>query len=108
MVTANTYGHPAVLANITATVEVITRGRQEFGLGAGWYEREYRAYGIPYHSVGERLRRLGEACEVIRRLWTQSVAYFYGQNNQLTETRCEPKPVQKPHPRIVIGGAASS
>jgi alkanesulfonate monooxygenase SsuD/methylene tetrahydromethanopterin reductase-like flavin-dependent oxidoreductase (luciferase family) len=108
MVTAHTYRHPAVLANITATVDVITRGRLEFGLGAGWYEQEHRAYGIPYHSVGERIRRLCEACEVIRRLWTQSVADFDGQYYQLIETRCELKPVQKPHPRIVIGGATSS
>ncbi len=104
MVTGNTYRHPAVLAKMAATVDVITRGRLEFGLGAGWYEREHRAYGIPFHSTGERIRRLGEACEVIRRLWTQSVADFDGRYYQLREARCEPKPVQQPHPPVVIGG----
>jgi F420-dependent oxidoreductase-like protein len=104
MVTGNTYRHPAVLANMGATVDVISEGRLDFGIGAGWNELEHTAYGIPLYTPGERIRRLGEACEVIRLLWTQTVANFDGRYYQLKEARCEPKPVQKPYPPFVIGG----
>ncbi|HEX9413571.1 MAG TPA: LLM class F420-dependent oxidoreductase [Ktedonobacterales bacterium] len=105
MVTGNTYRHPAVLANMGATVDVISHGRMDFGIGAGWYELEHDAYGIPLYAPGERIRRLGEACEVIRRLWTEPVADFDGTYYQLKAARCEPKPVQKPYPPFVIGGS---
>lgn len=105
MVTGNTYRHPAVLANMAATVDVIARGRLDFGIGAGWNEREHSAYGIPLYPAGERIRRLGEACEVIRRLWTETVADFEGRYYQLKGARCEPKPLQKPYPPFVIGGS---
>jgi alkanesulfonate monooxygenase SsuD/methylene tetrahydromethanopterin reductase-like flavin-dependent oxidoreductase (luciferase family) len=98
MVTGNTYRHPAVLANMAATVDHIAQGRLEFGIGAGWYEREHCAYGIPLYSPAERIERLEEACQVIQRLWTQTVVTFEGRYDQLREARCEPKPVQKPHP----------
>jgi len=105
MVTGNTYRHPAVLANIGATVDIVSHGRLDFGLGAGWNEREHQAYGIPLYPVGERIRRLGEACEVIRRLWTEPAASFTGKYYQLSAAYCEPKPVQRPHPPFVIGGS---
>ena len=105
MVTGNTYRHPAVLANIGATLDIISRGRLDFGLGAGWNEREHQAYGMPLYPVGERIRRLGEACEVIRRLWTEQTASFEGTYYHLTDAYCEPKPLQKPHPPFVIGGS---
>ncbi len=105
MVTGNTYRHPAVLANMAATVDVISHGRLDFGLGAGWNELEHHAYGIPLYPVGERIRRLGEACEVIRRMWTEHAASFEGKYYQISEAYCEPKPVQKPYPPIVIGGS---
>lgn len=105
MVTGNTYRHPAVLANMAATVDIIANGRMDFGIGAGWNELEHTAYGIPLHAAGERIARLDEACEVIRLLWTQTVASFDGQYYQLIDARCEPKPVQKPHPPFVIGGS---
>ncbi len=105
MVTGNTYRHPAVLANMGATVDVISRGRLDFGIGAAWNEQEHAAYGIPLFAPGERIRRLGEACEVIRRLWTEPTVTFQGKYYQLTEARCEPKPVQKPYPPFVIGGS---
>jgi F420-dependent oxidoreductase-like protein len=104
MVTGNSYRHPAVLANMGATVDIISNGRLDFGIGAGWNEWEHSAYGIPLYTAGERIRRLGEACEVIRRLWTETVATFDGRYYQLTDARCEPKPVQKPYPPFVIGG----
>ncbi len=105
MVTGNTYRHPAVLANIAATVDIVSGGRLDFGIGAGWNEREHHAYGIPLYPVGERIRRLGEACQVIRLLWTEQAPSFEGKYYQLTEAFCEPKPLQKPYPPIVIGGS---
>jgi F420-dependent oxidoreductase-like protein len=104
MVTGNTYRHPAVLANMGATVDIISQGRLDFGIGAGWNELEHNAYGIPLYSPGERLRRLAEACEVIRLLWTEKAPTFEGKYYQLHDAYCEPKPVQKPHPPFVIGG----
>lgn len=104
MVTGNTYRHPAVLANIAATVDVISRGRLDFGIGAGWNEQEHSAYGIELYKPGERIRRLGEACEVIKRLFTEKSATFEGKYYQIKDAYCEPKPVQKPYPPFVIGG----
>jgi F420-dependent oxidoreductase-like protein len=105
MVTGNTYRHPAVLANIGATVDIISHGRLDFGIGAGWNEFEHTSYGIPLYKTGERIRRLGEACEVIKRLWTEPSVDFDGKYYQLQGALCEPKPVQKPYPPFVIGGS---
>jgi F420-dependent oxidoreductase-like protein len=104
MVTGNTYRHPAVLAHIAATVDVISHGRLDLGLGAGWNEYEHSSMGIPLYSPGERIRRFGEACEIIKRLFTQPLTDFDGRYYQLKEARLEPKPVQKPYPPFVIGG----
>ena len=104
MVTSNTYRYPAVLAKMAATVDIIAHGRLNFGIGTGWSEREHRAYGIPLPPPGERIRRLGEACELIRRLWTEPVVSFDGRYYHLSEAHCEPKPIQKPYPPFVIGG----
>ncbi len=105
MVTGNIYRHPAILANIATTVDIISRGRLDFGIGAGWNELETAMYGIPLYAPGERLRRFAEACEVIKLLWTQTEANFDGKYYQLKDARCEPKPVQKPYPPFVIGGS---
>lgn len=104
MVAGNTYRHPAVHAHMAATVDVISGGRLDFGIGAGWNEYEHESMGIPLYSTGERIRRFGEACEIAKRLWTQPLTDFDGRFYQLKQARCEPKPVQKPHPPIVIGG----
>jgi F420-dependent oxidoreductase-like protein len=104
MVTGNTYRHPAVLAKIAATVDVISAGRLDFGIGAGWNEYEHQSMGIPLYTPGERLRRLGEACEIFRQLFTQPLTTFDGRYYQLADARCEPKPIQKPYPPFVIGG----
>jgi len=104
MVTGNTYRHPAVLAHMAATLDVISGGRLDFGIGAGWNEYEHESMGIPLYKPGERIRRLGEACEIIKRLFTQHLTDFDGRYYQLKQARCEPKPVQKPHPPFVIGG----
>lgn len=105
MVTGNTYRHPTILANIGATVDIISRGRLDFGIGAGWNELEHRSYGIPLPAAGDRIRALGEACEVIRRMWTEEAPTFEGRYYQIHEARCEPKPIQKPCPPFVIGGS---
>lgn len=104
MVTSNTFRHPALLAKEAVTVDHISNGRLDFGIGAGWQEMEHHAYGIPLQPPGERLRRLGEACEVILKLWTEPVANFAGTFYQLHDAHFEPKPVQQPHPPVVIGG----
>jgi F420-dependent oxidoreductase-like protein len=104
MVAGNTYRHPAVHAHMAATVDVISNGRLDFGVGAGWNEYEHQSMGIPLYATGERIRRLGEACEITKRLFTQHLTDFDGRYYQLAQARCEPKPIQKPYPPFVIGG----
>jgi len=104
MVTGVTYRHPAVLANMAVTVDHISGGRLEFGLGAAWHEAEHAGYGIDFPSAGVRIAMLDEALQVIKLLWTQDEANFDGQYFHLKDAICNPKPVQKPHPRIVVGG----
>ncbi len=104
MVTGNPYRHPAVLANMAASLDVISDGRLELGLGAGWNEEESNAYGIQLPPLKERFDRLEEACEVIDALLTRERSTFAGRHYRLTDARCEPKPVQQPRPPIVIGG----
>ncbi len=103
MVTANTFRHPAMLAKIATTVDVVSGGRVEVGLGAGWFEDEHRQYGLPLPPLSERMRRLDEACRVLKGLWTEPRATFEGFHYQVREAFHEPKPVQRPHPPLVIG-----
>src|SRR5215470_1132335 len=105
IVLGNTYRHPAVLAKMAAQVDIISGGRLVLGLGAGWQRNEHEAYGIQFHTMRERLERLDEACEVIRSLWTNRRANFNGRYYQLSDAPLEPKPIQKPHPEWMIGGA---
>ena len=104
MVTGVTYRHPAVLANMATTVDHISGGRLEFGLGAAWHEAEHTGYGIDFPRAGVRIAMLDEALQVIKLLWTEDVANFDGQYFQLKDAMCNPKPVQRPHPPIVVGG----
>ena len=104
MVTGNTYRHPGVLAKIATTVDHLSSGRLEFGLGAAWAEAEHAMLGIEFPTVGTRLRRLNEACQVIKKLWTEERSNFEGRHYQLRDALANPKPVQKPHPPIWIGG----
>lgn len=103
-VLCNSYRLPAVLAKMGATLDVISGGRLELGLGAGWFEREYRAYGIPFPRIGERIEQLDEAVEVIRRMWTDPRPSFAGKHYAIDDAVCDPPPVQRPHPPIWIGG----
>ncbi len=108
MVTGNTYRHPAVLAKMATTVDIISGGRLIFGLGAGWFELEHQEYGIPFHTTGDRLSRLDESLELIKRLWTEDRANFKGKHFSLNNASCNPKPLQKPHPPILIGATGEN
>ncbi|SRR6266568_878782 len=104
MVTCNSYRNPALLAKMASTVDVLSHGRLELGIGAGWYEHEYRAYGYPYPSTRERLQRLREGIQVILAMWTQEEATFEGTYYQVRGAINQPKGVQKPHIPLLIGG----
>ncbi|HXW33677.1 MAG TPA: LLM class F420-dependent oxidoreductase [Acidimicrobiales bacterium] len=104
MVTGIHYRHPAVLANMAATTDIISGGRLELGIGAGWNEEESGAYGIALGDPAERSDRLEEACAVMTGLLTDETTDFDGRYYKLESARCEPKPVQRPHPPICIGG----
>jgi len=104
IVLGNTYRHPAVVAKMAAQIDIVSGGRLLLGLGAGWQRNEHEAYGIPFYTMGERLARLNEACEVIRSLWTQPRTNFAGRYYQLSDAPLDPKPVQKPYPEFMIGG----
>ena len=105
LVTGIHYRHPAVLANMVASLDIVSGGRLELGIGAGWNEEESGAYGIELGSPGERSDRFEEACQVLIGLLSQETTTFTGDYFQLTEARCEPKPIQRPHPPICIGGS---
>jgi F420-dependent oxidoreductase-like protein len=105
LVVGNTYRHPAVLANIAATIDHISGGRLELGVGAAWYQLEHQQYGIPFHTTGRRIRMLSETAKILKGLWTQPRFTFKGQFYTLNDAFCEPKPVQKPHIPLWIGGA---
>lgn len=108
LVIGNTYRHPAVLAKIGATVDHISGGRLELGIGAGWWELEHEEYGIPFPATAERIRMLGESIKIIKSLWTERRTTFHGRYYTLTDALAEPKPVQSAaggHPPLWVGGA---
>ncbi|MHB8466393.1 MAG: LLM class F420-dependent oxidoreductase [Acidimicrobiales bacterium] len=104
LVGCNSYRHPSVLAKITSTIDVISGGRLDFGLGAGWYEHEYRAYGYAFPEAKERIGMLREAVEIIRAMWSEPEATYEGTYYKVAGAHCDPKPLQQPHPPILIGG----
>ncbi|GAA3108743.1 F420-dependent oxidoreductase-like protein [Kribbella aluminosa] len=103
-VTGMIYRHPAVLANMAATTDIISNGRLELGIGAGWNEMETAAYGIELYGLKERFDRFDEGTQAMIALLTEKVANFDGKYIKLTDAYCNPKPVQTPHPPITIGG----
>lgn len=105
MVTGNTYRHPGQLAKMATTVDHLSGGRLEFGLGAAWAEAEHTMLGLEFPPVGERIRRLGEACTVLKQLWSGSPVSHDGPAYHLREAVQNPPPVQRPHPPIWIGGS---
>jgi F420-dependent oxidoreductase-like protein len=104
LVTCNSYRPPALLAKMSSCIDVLSRGRLIVGMGAGWYQHEYEAYGYSYADTPERLRMLGEAVQVLKAMWTQDRAEFEGRYYQVRGAINEPKPVQRPHPPLWIGG----
>ena len=101
---ANDFRHPAVLAKEAATLDLLSDGRLEVGIGAGWLRSEYEATGIPFDRAGVRIDRLAEAVSLIKRLWTEDSVTFQGRFYQATDLSILPRPVQAPHPPVMVGG----
>jgi F420-dependent oxidoreductase-like protein len=99
-----TYRHPALVANMAATIDHVSGGRLEFGLGAAWYELEHDQYGIPFPRIGDRMDMLDEACRIVRSLWTEKRTTFEGEHYRLRDALCEPKPLQA-HLPLIVGGS---
>jgi alkanesulfonate monooxygenase SsuD/methylene tetrahydromethanopterin reductase-like flavin-dependent oxidoreductase (luciferase family) len=104
-VLCNSFRSPALLAKMSATLDVISGGRFELGIGAGWHEAEYRAYGFDFPGPGVRIDQLAEAIGIIKRLWTGERVDFAGRHYRLSGGQCRPRPVQSPRPPIIVGGA---
>jgi F420-dependent oxidoreductase-like protein len=105
IVTCNGYRNPALLAKMASTVDVLSHGRLNFGIGSGWYEHEYKAYGYDYPNAPDRLRYLREALQIIRMMWSEEEATFDGKYYQVKGAINQPKGVQKPHIPLLIGGS---
>jgi F420-dependent oxidoreductase-like protein len=105
LVACNSYRHPPLVAKMAASLDHISGGRLEFGLGAGWFEHEYRAYGYEFAPIGTRLEQLAEALQICLSMWTEERTTFEGRHYRVHKAACNPKPVQRPHPPITIGGS---
>ena len=108
LVSCNSYRLPSILAKMTATLDVISNGRLEYGIGAGWKEDEYKAYGIPFTNPITRIAELREGIKITKKMWTEEKPSFKGKHFQIEEAECNPKPVQKPHPPVWIGGSGEN
>jgi F420-dependent oxidoreductase-like protein len=105
MVTGNTYRHPGVLAKMAVTVDHLSGGRLEFGLGAAWADNEHTMFDLEFGTAGQRIARMEEACRMIKLLWSEDRASFDGKHYRLADAVANPKPVQHPCPPIWIGGS---
>ena len=105
LVTGVTYRHPGLLAKIVTTLDVLSGGRAQLGIGAAWYEREHRGLGVPFPPLGERFERLEETLQICRQMWSDDEGPYAGRYYQLAETICSPHPVQRPRPKILVGGS---
>jgi F420-dependent oxidoreductase-like protein len=106
LVSPATFRHPSVLAKMVATVDHVSGGRAELGLGAGWHEGEHRAYGFEFPPTPTRMERLAEQLEIVTRSWTEDAVEFQGRHYQVQDLRALPKPVQRPRPTLLVGGGA--
>lgn len=104
LVTGVTYRHPGLLAKIVTTLDVLSGGRAQLGIGAAWFDREHYALGVPYPSTAERFERLEEAIQIVKQMWSDDDGPYAGTHYQLAETMCHPAPIQPGGPRIMIGG----
>jgi F420-dependent oxidoreductase-like protein len=105
LVTGVTYRHPGLLAKTVTTLDVLSGGRAQLGIGAAWYEREHRGLGVPYPPIAERFERLEETLQICRQMWSDDDGPYDGHHYQLAETICSPQPISQPAPRILIGGS---
>jgi F420-dependent oxidoreductase-like protein len=104
MVNSNTYRNPCLTAKMAATLDHVSNGRLNLGLGAGWYELEHKSFGIDFKTLGGRLSALDEACQIIKGMFTQEKTSFDGKHYKVVDAVCNPKPIQKPHIPLMIGG----
>ncbi len=104
LATCNSFRYPSLLAKMSSTLDLISNGRLEMGIGAGWFEAEQRAYGIEFPPIVERIQRLHESLIVIKKMWTEEKSTFQGKYYRITDAVCFPKPVQKPHPPLWVAG----
>jgi F420-dependent oxidoreductase-like protein len=104
MVGCNSYRNPGLLAKITSTLDVISGGRLEWGIGAGWYENEYRGYGFEFPKPKDRIGMLRESVEIVKSMWTNAETTYDGKYYKTVRANCDPKPLQKPTPPVWIGG----
>jgi F420-dependent oxidoreductase-like protein len=104
LVTGVTYRHPGLLAKTVTTLDVLSGGRAMLGIGAAWYEREHLGLGVRYPPISERFERLEEALQICLQMWSDDDGPYEGKHFQLAETICVPPPIQRPRPRILIGG----
>jgi F420-dependent oxidoreductase-like protein len=104
MVSCAGYRNPAYVAKVTSTIDVISGGRLDWGIGAGWYDAEYRAYGYDYPSNADRIRMLRETVEIVKLMWSEPDATYEGRHFSVDGAQCDPKPLQQPNPPVWIGG----
>jgi len=104
MVGCNTYRNPSLLAKITSTIDVLSGGRLDWGIGAGWYEHEYKGYGFEFASNKDRIGMLRECVEIVLAMWREPSTTYAGRYYQVDGAHCDPKPIQQPHPPVLIGG----
>jgi alkanesulfonate monooxygenase SsuD/methylene tetrahydromethanopterin reductase-like flavin-dependent oxidoreductase (luciferase family) len=104
MVGCSLYRNPGLLAKITSNIDVMSGGRLDWGIGAGWYDGEFRAYGYDFPSNADRIRMLRETVEIVKLMWSEPDASYEGRHFSIAGAQCDPKPVQTPHPPIWIGG----
>ena len=105
IVTCNSYRNPSLMAKVLSTLDKISNGRVELGIGAGWYEQEYTAYGFDFPSNVSRIKQLDESLSIIKAMWKEKSTSFEGKYYRIKEAICNPKPIQKPNPIIMIGGS---
>jgi F420-dependent oxidoreductase-like protein len=105
LVTGVTYRHPGLLAKTVTTLDILSGGRAQLGIGAAWYEREHKGLGVPFPPVSERFERLEEALQICHQMWSDDDGPYSGRHYQLAETICSPRPIQQPGPKILIGGS---
>jgi F420-dependent oxidoreductase-like protein len=105
LVTGVTYRHPGLLAKIVTTLDILSGGRAQLGLGAAWYEREHKGLGVPFPPISERFERLEETLQICQQMWSDDDGPFQGTHYQLAETICSPRPIQQPGPKILVGGS---